>query len=300
MRPADGEWGVVTSAIEHSAVLKTAAHLASNGYRHRLLKVDGLGVVNPSDVLGLLDDKTAVVSVMHSNNETGVIQPIAEISEIVRARGVLMHTDAVQSAGKVPLDVGGLGADLLSLSAHKLYGPKAVGCLYVRKGVKLRPLLTGGGHERGLRAGTENVAGVVGFGKACEIASEKMAADSARITALRDDLQRRLSDLLPSSSVNGHPEKRLPNTLNVCVAPGMAEAVMIRCDLAGIAVSAGSACASGSIEPSHVLLAMGVPREKALGSIRISLGAYSTRGDADSAVEIIPEIVKNILSARAV
>jgi cysteine desulfurase len=296
--PPDGGWGVVTSAIEHSAVLKTVYHLSRNGYRSHVAMADGLGMVDVEDVADGMDDKTALVSVMHSNNETGVIQPINEIAEIARSRGILCHTDAVQSAGKVRLDVRELGVDLLSISAHKLYGPKGVGALYVRRGVALHPLITGGGHERGARAGTENVSGIIGFGKACEIAAQKMDEDTKRITALRDDLQKLILERIPSAIINGHPEKRLPNTLNVCLLPGEAEALMIRCDLAGVAVSAGSACASGSIEPSHVLMAMGIPVKEALGSIRLSLGRETTREDLDYAAGILPKIVDEIRGAK--
>ncbi|MBI3794322.1 MAG: cysteine desulfurase [Nitrospinae bacterium] len=298
-KPRDGSWTVLTSPVEHSAVLKTAEYLAGNGYRRRTARVYADGTVDLASVSEMLDEKVAVVSVMHSNNETGTIQPVAEISKIARKRGVPTHSDAVQSAGKVRLDVRELGVDFLSLSAHKLYGPKGVGCLYVRNGVKIGPIVNGGGHERGLRAGTENVAGIIGFGKACEIAAKKIDSEALRISALRDDLEKRLLSAIPSAFINGRGGRRLPNTTNICFAPGIAEAVMIKCDLAGIAVSGGSACASGSIEPSHVLMAMGVSRENALGSIRISLGAGSTPADVEYAARMLPKITAEILSANS-
>jgi cysteine desulfurase len=297
-RPQDGNWRIVTSAVEHSAVLKTAVHLSNNGYRLHVAKVDEFGVVDAADVAAAVDDRTAVISVMHSNNEVGTIQPIREIAEIAWSHGVLLHSDAVQSAGKVAIDVYELGVDALSISAHKFYGPKGVGALYLRRGVKLHPLLTGGGHERGVRAGTENVAGIIGFGKACEIAVQKMAEEAARLAALRDELQRRILTVLPSARLNGHPEKRLPNTLNVRLAPGEAEAVMIRLDLANVAVSAGSACASGAIEPSHVLTAMGLSREEASGSLRFSLGMENTAKDVDYVVENLQKILKGTGTAK--
>ncbi len=297
-RPADGNWRIVTSAVEHSAVLKTAVHLSNNGYRLHVAKVDEFGVVDLADVAAAVDDRTAIVSVMHSNNEIGTIQPIREIAEIAWSRGVLIHTDAVQSAGKVVLDVYELGVDALSISAHKLYGPKGVGALYLRRGIKLHPLLTGGGHERGVRAGTENVAGIIGFGKACEIAAKKMADEAARLAALRDDLQRRILAVVPSARVNGHPEKRLPNTLNMRLAPGEAEAVTILLDLANVAVSAGSACASGAIEPSHVLTAMGLAGDEASGSLRFSLGMKNTAQDVDYVVENLQKILKGTGTAK--
>ncbi len=297
-RAQDGGWRIVTSAVEHSAVLKTAVHLSNNGYRLHVAKVDEFGVVDVADVAAAVDDRTAVISVMHSNNEVGTIQPIREIAEIAWSRGVLFHSDAVQSAGKVALDVYELGVDALSISAHKLYGPKGVGALYLRRGVKLHPLLTGGGHERGVRSGTENVAGIIGFGKACEIAVNKMADEAARLAALRDDLQRRILAVLPSARLNGHPEKRLPNTLNVRLAPGEAEAVMILLDLANVAVSAGSACASGAIEPSHVLTAMGLSRDEASGSLRFGLGMENTAKDVDYVVENLQKILKGTGTAK--
>lgn len=297
-RPRDGNWRIVTSAVEHSAVLKTAAHLSNDGYRLHVAKADEFGVVDVADVAAAVDDRTAIISVMHSNNEVGTIQPIREIAEIAWSHGALLHTDAVQSAGKVALDVYELGVDALSISAHKLYGPKGVGALYLRRGVKLHPLMTGGGHERGLRAGTENVAGIIGFGKACEIAAKKMAGEAVRLAALRDELQRRIFEVVPSARLNGHPEKRLPNTLNVLLAPGAAEAVMIRLDLAGVAVSAGSACASGAVEPSHVLTAMGLSDEEASGSLRFSLGMENTAQDADYVVENLQKILEGTRKAK--
>jgi cysteine desulfurase len=292
--PPNCNWAIVTTAIEHSAVLKTVDNLSMFGYESKIVYVDWYGKVHPADVEMVLSDRTSIVSIMHSNNEVGTLQPVADIAKLAKHRGILMHTDAVQSAGKVPLNVGDLGVDLLSISAHKLYGPKGVGALFVRSGVKLSPVITGGSHERGMRAGTENVPGIIGFGKACEIVSGKMAVDSARISGMRDELQKGVLRLIPSAKINGHLNDRLPNTLNVCLVPNGAEAIMILCDMAGIAVSAGSACASGSIEPSSVLLAMGVSKDEAMGSIRISLGGENTQEDINYFLEQLPEIFQKV------
>lgn len=296
-KPRDGAWRVVTTAVEHAAVLATAGYLAQNGYCQTVAGVDRYGMIDPAGMAAALDDKTVIVSVMHANNETGTILPVRQIAEAAKARGILMHTDAAQSAGKIPVDVNELGVDILSMSGHKLYGPKGTGVLYIRKGVKIHPLITGGHHERGMRAGTENVAGIVGLGTACELARKHLAEDSKRIAALRDRLQARIMEKIPFVRLNGHPEQRLPGTLNISVERAEGETLLIQCDMDGIAVSTGSACSSGSLEPSHVLLAMGIPREVIQGSLRLSLGIYSTAEDVDYVMERLPKIVE---AARAI
>lgn len=298
-KPRDASWRVVTTAVEHAAVLATAGYLAQNGYCQTVVGVDRYGMVDPAEAAAALDDKTAIVSVMHANNETGTIQPVRRIAEAARARGVLMHTDAAQSAGKIPVDVNELGVDLLSISGHKLYGPKGTGLLYIRKGVKIHPLITGGHHERGMRAGTENVAGIVGLGTACELARQGLAEDSRRIAALRDRLQAHIMEEIPYVRLNGHREQRLPGTLNVSIEGVDGETILIQCDLNGIAVSTGSACSSGSVEPSHVLVAMGIPRAVIQGSLRLSLGIHNTEQDVDYVMERLPKIVEVLRAAAS-
>lgn len=297
LHTADGTWKVVVSAIEHSAVLNTARHLGKSGYRLSVIGVDEAGIVSPDAFSAEMDGSTAVVSLMHANNETGAIQPVAAVAEVARRRGIPVHTDAVQSLGKIPVNVDALGVDLLSLSAHKIYGPKGVGALFVRRGTRLYPLFTGGSHERGLRAGTENVAGIIGLGVACEIAGKSLADTSVRTARLRDELQRRIFEAIPRVRLNGHPELRAPNTLNVGFAGADGEALQIRCDMEGIAVSTGSACASGSVEPSHVLLAMGIPHESLRGSLRFSLGRSTTPEEIDRVMARLPGIVELARSA---
>ena len=270
--PNDNSWQIVTGAVEHPAVLNTVKYLGKNGYRAKVVGVDGHAVVKIDELRKELDDKTAVVSVMHGNNEVGTLQPVREITQIVKSKGILMHTDAVQSVGKIRVDVNELGVDLLSFSGHKIHGPKGIGALYVRKGTKLKPLITGGHHERGRRAGTENVPGIIGMGKACELAMKNLDRVSAHVATLRDELQKRIFGEIPHLRLNGHPSERLPNTLNVSVKAVEGETMLIRCDMKGIALSTGSACSSGSLDPSHVLIAMGIPREIIHGSLRFSFG----------------------------
>ncbi len=289
-KPRGASWRVVTSDIEHPAVLSTAGYLAQNGYCQTVVGVDRYGVVDSAEMAAALDSTTAVVSVMHANNETGSIQPVRRIADAVRARGALMHCDAAQSAGKIPIDVNELGVDMLSMSAHKLYAPKGMGLLYIRKGVKIHPLITGGHHERGMRAGTENVAGIVGLGTACELARKGLAEDAKKITALRNRLQKGIMEKISSVRLNGHPEQRLPGTLNISIEGAEGETLLIQCDTQGIALSTGSACASGSAEPSHVLVAMGIPRNVIQGSLRISIGIFNTGQDVDYLLERLPKI----------
>jgi cysteine desulfurase len=296
IKPPNGEWQVVTSTVEHPAVLKSVRSLAQTGFRETVVPVDKNGVVNPEDVREALDAKTALVTIMHSNNETGTIEPVKKIVELVKGvdEKILVHTDAVQSAGKVPLDVTGLGVDLLSISAHKMYGPKGIGALYVRKGVKLDSMMAGGSHERGMRAGTENVAGIAGFGKACEIAVRDIKADSAHAAGLRDDFEKRIVSAIPYAAVNCKGAERLPGTSNVCFGAVKGETIFIQCDLQGIAVSTGSACSSGSVEPSHVLTAIGLDTRRAEGSIRFSFGKTNRVDEIDYLLERLPAIIESV------
>jgi cysteine desulfurase len=277
---------IVTTRIEHPAVLQTCRSLEAAGAEVTYLPVDASGRVDPEAVASALTERTVLVSVMLANNETGVIQPIREIADVVRARGIVLHTDGVQGVGKIPVDVGVLDVDLLSLSAHKFHGPKGVGALYVRKGTKLVPFMAGGSHERKRRAGTENVPGIVGLGVAARLAREHLP-DMARVAAARDRLEQRLLGELPGVKVNGDAGFRLPNTTNLSFQGVEGEAAVIALDLQGVAVSTGSACSSGSLEPSHVLMAMGLRPEVVQGSLRFTFSRMNSAEDADRAVEAV-------------
>jgi len=285
---------IITSKIEHHAVINTCKWLEKQGLKVTYISVDKFGVIDLDELRKSLTDKTILISIMHANNEVGTIEPIQEIAKIARERGIYFHTDAVQTAGKVPIDVKESGIDMLSLSGHKLYGPKGIGALYVRKGVKISPLIHGGHHERNRRAGTENVPGIVGLGKACEIASKEMANEEKRLRELRDKLYKGLNERIDDIILNGHPHRRLPGILNICVKYVEGESMLINLDLEGICVSSGSACTSGSLEPSHVLLAMGVPAEVAHGSLRFSLGRNTTQKDIDRVISVLPSIVEKL------
>ncbi len=285
---------IITSQIEHKAVLETCQYLEKQGFRVTYLPVDKYGTVNPNDVAQAITEQTVLVSVMFANNEVGTIQPIAEIGKMCRERGVCFHTDAVQAVGKLPIDVNELGIDLLSLSAHKFYGPKGVGALYARRGVKMDPLLHGGHQERGRRAATENVAGIVGLGKAIELRLEEMESEAERLAALRDRLCDGISELIESVHLNGHPTDRLPGTLDMGFEYIEGEGIIMGLDLAGVAVSSGSACTSASLEASHVLLAMGIEPALAQGSIRFSLGRGNTDADVDYVLEKLLPIVERL------
>lgn len=282
---------LIASAIEHEAVLKTLKALARQGWTTTLLPVAANGVVEPDALEAALTDQTVLVSVMHANNEVGTLQPIAELASIAHRRGALFHTDAVQSAGKLPLAVDRLGVDLLSLSAHKLNGPKGVGALWVRRGVRLAASQTGGGQERNRRAGTENVPGIAGFGAAARIAAATAAGGGADIAALRDRLETGILDNVQGSAVNGDRQRRVPNTTNISFEGVEAESLLIALDLEGVAVSTGSACSSGTLEPSHVLRAMGCSPHRTQSSIRFSLGLGNTGEQIDRVVEILPRVV---------
>ena len=285
---------IITSRIEHKAVLQTCQYLEKQGFRVTYLPVDEYGLVNPDDVAQAITGRTVLVSVMFANNEVGTIQPIGAIAQVCRERGVYFHTDAVQMVGKLPIDVNELGIDLLSLSAHKFYGPKGVGALYVRKGVKVDPLLHGGHQEWGRRAATENVAGIVGLGRALELRLGEMDAEAERLTALRERLYAGLLARIPHVYLNGHPSERLPGTLNVCFEYIEGEGIIMGLDLAGVAVSSGSACTSAELSPSHVLLAMGVPPAVAQGSIRFGLGRENSEADVDYVLEQLPPIIERL------
>jgi cysteine desulfurase len=291
---ATGRRHVVVSAIEHEAVLNTARALGRRGWRLSIVPVDPRGVVAPEAVAECLADDTVVVSVMLANNEIGTIQPIAAIAELAHARGALVHTDAVQAVGKIPVDVGALGVDLLSLSAHKFNGPKGVGALWIRRGTRLVPLLTGGRHERNRRAGTENVPGIVGLGVAARLAREKLEGEAARLAALRDRLEAGILARVPGTAVNGGGAPRVPNTTNVSFERVEAESLLIALDLEGVAVSTGAACSSGALEPSHVLRALGLPPQRVQGSIRFSLGLGNTEADVDYVLDRLPALVEKL------
>ena len=284
---------LVTSQIEHPAVLDTCAYLAHQGYTVTYVPVDEHGVVDPAAVREALTDETILVSIMYANNETGVIQPIADIARLVRQRGILMHTDAVQAFGKMPLRVDELGVDFLSFSGHKLYAPKGIGGWYARPGAPLHPLLHGGHQERGIRSGTEHVAGIVALGKACAIAVSDMRQEWERQQQLQQRLEHGIREQIPEVRMQGAEAPRLPNTTNVAFAGVEGEALLMSLDLQGVALSTGSACSSGSLEPSHVLRAMGVPGAYLYGALRCSLGRGTTLADIEYVLEILPGIVQH-------
>ena len=284
---------LVTSQIEHPAVLDTCAYLAHQGYTVTYVPVDEHGVVDPEAVREALTDETILVSIMYANNETGVIQPLADIARLVRQRGILMHTDAVQAFGKMPLRVDELGVDFLSFSGHKLYAPKGIGGWYARPGAPLHPLLHGGHQERGMRSGTEHVAGTIALGKACAIAVSDMRQEWERQQQLQQHFEHGIREQIPEVRIQGSEAPRLPNTTNVAFAGVEGEALMMSLDLQGVALSTGSACSSGSLEPSHVLRAMGVPEAYLYGALRCSLGRGTTLADIEYVLEILPGIVQH-------
>jgi len=293
---ASGRRHIIATAIEHEAVLNTLKALAKRGWRVTLLKVDETGVVHPDTLRAALSDDTAVVSVMHANNEVGTLQPLTVLATIVHEHGALLHTDAVQSAGKVPLSVSALGVDLLSLSAHKFNGPKGTGALWVRRGVRLVPHTTGGRQERNRRAGTENVAGIAGLGAAAALALGKLSEEAVRLRTLRDRLEREVLRLVPGTVVNGAESPRVANTSNISFDRVEAESLLIGLDLQGVAVSTGSACSSGTLEPSHVLRAMGFSAHRTQNSIRFSLGIDNSESDIDRVLAVLPGVVNRLRS----
>jgi cysteine desulfurase len=285
---------IITSAIEHHAVLHTCEYLEKEGFTVTYLPVDQYGLVSPADLEKAITDKTILISVMYANNEIGTIEPIAELGAIARMHKVPFHTDAVQAIGNIPIDVKAQNIDLLSLSAHKFYGPKGVGALYVRKGMKIDNLIHGGGQERRHRAGTENIAGIVGLGKAIALATADIEGHNRRIRALRDRLLTGILKTIPHARLNGHPEKRLPGNINVSFEFVEGESILLWLDDEGICASTGSACTSGSLEPSHVLLATGLPVEISHGSLRLTLGSVNTDADVDFVLEVLPKVVSRL------
>lgn len=285
---------VITTRVEHPAVLTVCRDLESHGYTVVELGVDKEGRLDLNELEGQLDEDTALVTIMYANNETGVVFPIDQIAQLVTDKGAIFHTDAVQAVGKIPLDLSKSNIDLLSLSGHKLHGPKGVGVLYVRKGTRLSPFMLGGHQEAGRRAGTENVPGIVGMGKACELAAENFEAENNKVKYLRDKLEQAILEKCPDCRLNGNPENRLPNTTNISFEYIEGEAILLMLDKYGICASSGSACTSGSLEPSHVLRAMGVPFTAAHGSIRFSLSRYNTEEEVDYTIEKLPPIINQL------
>jgi cysteine desulfurase len=285
---------IITSTIEHHAVLETCSFLEKQGFAVTYLPVDKYGRVDPDDVKKAITGNTDIISIMHANNEIGTIEPVSEIGKIAREAGVCFHTDAVQTTGHIPADVNKLNADMLSVSAHKLYGPKGVGVLYIRKGTRITPFMHGGHQEKGRRASTENVPGIVGLGKAAEIAQQQRDTEVIRITALRNRLLEGIFSKIEDTRLNGHPELRLPNNINILVNYVEGEAMLLLLDQEGICVSTGSACSSSDLGPSHVLMALGLSPYEAHGSLRFTLGKWTTDEDIDYVLEVFPPIVARL------
>lgn len=285
---------IITTKIEHHAVLETCHFLEKQGFAVTYVGVDKFGLVDPEEIKKAITDKTALVSVMHANNELGTIEPLLEISKIVKEQGVLFHTDAVQTVGAIEVDVNKLGVDLLSLSGHKFYGPKGIGALYVRKGTKLIPFIRGGGQERRRRASTENIPGIVGLGVAAELALRELDQRKNHLLPLRDKLAEGILAKIPDAFLNGHLTKRLPKTVSVTIKFVEGESMLLNLDFEGIAASTGSACSSGSLEPSHVLIAVGISPEQAHGSVRFTLGRLTSEEDIDKVLEVFPNIVQKL------
>jgi cysteine desulfurase len=289
-----GRRHIVTSSIEHEAVLNTVKALVKRGWTSSILPVDASGIIAPSSLASVISRQTAIVSVMHANNEIGTVQPIADLAAIAHEHGALFHTDAVQSAGKIAVNVKDLGVDLLSVSAHKFNGPKGAGALWIRRGTRLVPTMTGGKHERNRRGGTENVPGIAGMGVAARLAREKLPVEAPRVAALRDRLERGILERVPGTLVNGARTPRVPNTTNISFDGVEAESLLIALDLEGFAVSTGSACSSGTLEPSHVLRAMGLPSHRTQNSIRFSLGHGNTEAEVDALLAKLPGVVAKL------
>ena len=290
---------IITSSVEHHAVLHSCKKLEKQGFQVTYLPADGYGMVNPEDVAKAILPSTILISVMHANNEVGTIQPIAEISRIARERGIVFHTDAVATVGSIPVDVNRLGVDLLSLAGHQFYGPKGIGALYVRKGTTLQSIIQGGGHEHGLRSGTENIPGIIGLGRAADLAREIMAPEAERLTELRDRLAKRVMAEVKDCWINGSMEKRLPGSLNFGFRYVEGESLLLFLDSMGIAVSTGSACSSHKLEPSHVLLALGLGPEECHGSLRITMGRSNTEEEADFVADAIAKAVQRFRGISA-
>jgi cysteine desulfurase len=297
---ARGSGHLITSTVEHHAVLRSAQALEAQGFAVTYLPVDQTGMVDPDDVRRALRPDTIAISIMHANSEVGTIQPVAAIGAIAREAGVPFHVDAVQTFGKVPIDLEAMNIDALSFSGHKIYGPKGIAGLYIHRGTKMVSIQHGGEHERRRRAGTENVPGIVGLGKAVQIRARDMKAEAERVTALRDRMWEGIRARVPEVRLNGHPTERLPGTANICYRNVESESIVLGLDLKGIAVSAGSACTAGSVEPSHVLVAMSVPLDWAMGAVRSSLGRSTTAEDVDYVVDSVVEVVGKVRKAMPV
>jgi len=285
---------IITSTIEHPAVLETCRSLEKQGFKVTYIPVDKNGLIELESLRKTVTERTILITIMHANNEIGTIEPIEEIAELAGTRSIIFHTDAVQSSGKIPVDVKETGIDLLSISAHKIYGPKGVGALYIRKGTRLEPIIHGGGHERGLRSSTENIPGIVGLGKAAEQAERRMSEDTARLTNLRDQLIKETLSNIEESYLNGHPTKRLPNNAHFRFTGIEGEALILNLDEKGIAASTGSACSSKKLLPSHVLMAIGLNEVQAHGSLRLTLGRGNTKEDVEYILQVLPETVKKL------
>ncbi|MBZ4652818.1 MAG: cysteine desulfurase [Peptococcaceae bacterium] len=285
---------IITSAVEHHAVLDTCKNLEKQGYTVTVLPVDEYGIIKLEDLKKAITKETILITIMHANNEVGSIQPVAEIGKIAKEHGIIFHTDAVQSLGKIPVDVDKMNIDLLSGSGHKIYAPKGIGFLYIRRGVGLKPITFGGGQERRRRPGTENLPGIVGLGLAAELAALEMETEMPRIAKLRDRLIAGIMKRIPHVRLNGHPEERVPNNVNVSFEFVEGESLLLSLDMKGIAASSGSACTSGSLDPSHVLMAMGICHEIAHGSVRMTLGKANTEEDIDYVLEVLPPIVERL------
>lgn len=287
---------IITSSVEHHAVLESCKFLKKEGYEITYLPVDRWGLVDPDDLRKNIKDDTILVSIMHVNNETGTIQPIEELVRIAKEKGIYFHTDAVQSAGKIPIDVQELPIDLASISAHKIYGPKGVGAIYIRKGTRIIPLSHGGHHERSRRAGTENIPGIVGLGKATEMVLKDMDKHNKHLKNLTETFFKKLKETVKDIQLNGHPEKRIPSTLNISFKGVEGESIILSLDMKGVAVASGSACTSGSLEPSHVLSAMRIEPAVAQSSIRFSFGRENVIDDVDYVIGVLPEIIERLRS----
>ncbi|NIA09937.1 MAG: cysteine desulfurase NifS [Nitrospiraceae bacterium] len=288
----EGKGHIITSQIEHPAVMATCQYLEKKGFDVTYLPVDKYGIVSPGDVEDSIRDDT-MITIMHANNEIGTIEPIEEIAKIAKKNGIVFHTDAVQSVGKVPMDVKHMGVDMLSISSHKIYGPKGVGALYIKKGTKIDAIIHGGGHERGLRPSTENVPGIVGLGKACKLAGERMDGDTKKMKQLRDRLIKGVLEI-EEAYLNGHPERRLPNNAHFRFTAVEGESLILSLDDMGIAGSTGSACSSKKLKPSHVLMAIGLDEVQAHGSLRLTLGRGNTKEEIDYVIEVLPPILEKL------
>jgi cysteine desulfurase len=287
---------IITSSIEHHAVIEACKFLEKRGFSVTYLPVDEYGLVDPGDVKRTITNKTILISVMHANNEVGTIEPIAEIGKIAKEAGIYFHTDAVQTVGHIPVDVNELGVDLLSMSAHKLYGPKGIGALYIRKGTKVASFIHGGDQEKRWRAGTENVPGIVGLGRAAKLARQEMIEEMERLTSLRDKLIKGILERVEHTYLNGHPSRRLSNNVNVSVDFVEGESILLNLDLEGFCASTGSACSSSSLEPSHVLLAMGLSHGQAHGSLRLTIGKWTTEEEIEQVLDVLPRVVSKLRS----